>query len=153
MKKSRTVDNIRTEKLAKAYLVNLNNGFHEVTKEIRLQIAEILIKDPKLKNSYDLIMLNEQKDSPIRYLSKNDLKNLKLIEVKSSTRNIPESLQGYYFSIQQREIDLAEKLPDRMIFAFVIFPRNGSNPFYKLMTWEEIQKKAKKMRIQVNINF
>jgi hypothetical protein len=150
---SRTIKNIRTEKRAKEYLVKLNEGFHEITKKARKQILSSLLEVSEFKACFDLVKLKHQRESPIETLSNKELNELELVEIKSSDRNLPLGLKGYYFSIQQREIDLVEKMPERIMFAFVVIPRNGANPFHEVLSWEDILKRTTARRIQININF
>jgi hypothetical protein len=113
---SRTTGNVRAEKKAKQYLVSLGCGFHECASAVRETIATDLIGDRFFLKSFDLIRLPHQHQSPLTSISADQLSKATLVEVKSSSRNIPVGLGGYYFSVQQREIDLAEKLRERLVF-------------------------------------
>jgi|GEM_PF-2724714 len=149
MAESRTTSNVRSEKKAKEYLVGLGVGFHECTNEVRQTIVSDIIGDRIFLKSFDMVLLRAQFASPLSAISAEQLSEAKLVEVKSSSRDIPVGLSGYYFSVQQREIDLAGKLADRLVFVFVVIPDSGSPIHHETMSWDDIKRRAKQMRTQV----
>lgn len=150
---SRSDTNAFTEVEARHYLVRLGKGFHVPALKLRKELLTQLIENPDLIRSYDLIKLNEQRESPLELITPIELEQLKLVEVKSSNRNLNPDLRNYYFSVQEREIQLAKMMGNRFVFVFVIYPRNGSAPFHQEMSWTEIESRTRKKRTQFNINF
>lgn len=153
MAESRTTTNVRSERKAKEYLVGLGGGFHECTNEVRQTIVSDLIGDRKFFKSFDMLLLPIQLASPLAAISSEQLSKATLVEVKSSSRDIPVGLSGYYFSVQQREIDLAEKLAGRLVFVFVVISDAGAPIHHEILSWADIKQRARHMRTQININF
>ncbi len=133
---------------ARKYLVSLNQGFHEVGPNAKNQIKKRYNIEG---GSYDLIQLPTQKScDPLDRLDDNDLDELVLVEVKSSNRSLPQTLEGHFFSLQYSEQLAAQSLGARYIFAFVVIQKDSS-AFHRVLRWQDIWANAKTLHMQWSI--
>lgn len=147
---NRTKENMRTENKAIEYLRNLH--FYSCTLKQKKKILELLGIDQKYKNSFDMVKFKpDQYFDETSLINESLVKRMTLVEVKSSSRNLAKNLEGYYFSLQEREEELARNEKVKMIFVFVVIPRNGNETFYQIRTFKQIMENVKSVRIQKNI--
>jgi len=141
---------MRTEKQAIEYLRKLN--FYSCTLIQKKKILELLGIDQKYKNSFDMVKFDsDQCFTEASEIDEKLVSKMTLVEVKSSSRNLAVTLEGYYFSLQEREEELASNIKVKMIFVFVVIPRNGNETFHQIWTFKQIMENAKSVRIQKNI--
>lgn len=144
-----------TAKRAARYLVQLGQGYHELTPNAKKAIVVYFAEHnrPISKGSFDLIQLPQQRESPLNRLTSDELRQVVLIEVKSSTRDVGEDLRGLFFSFQAAEQAAAQKLDDRYRIAFVVFPPGAERPFVEVMSWRDVWRRARKIYTQWSVQF
>jgi len=141
----------QTPAKARRYLVGLRKGFHEITPQVKRQIAKEYFIQP---GAFDMIRLPKQISlDPIRKLNKDDLEKLTLIEMKSSDLDLDHTLKGYFFSYTYSEQLAAQALGERYQIVFVVLPRGGGKKFYKEMSYGELWSKAMSIHMSWQIRF
>lgn len=81
---------------------------------------------------------------------------LRLIELKTTRKRIRnESLEGFFFGATEREYEMARRLGDRYLFAFVVLStaNDYGRPFAVLLTLDEVERRTQNRRIQYQVNF
>src|SRR5262245_51791895 len=82
--------------------------------------------------------------------------DLRLIEMKTTLKPIQNaSLNGFFFGATKREYDMAEKLGEHYLFAFIVLSSANefARPFAVLLTLDEVKKRTRKLRTQYQVNF
>ena len=78
-----------------------------------------------------------------------------LIEMKTTRASIAdEQLAGFFFGATAREFDLAERLPDRYLFAFVVLDETNSKgrSFVVLLTLAQLEARILRRRVQFQVD-
>ena len=132
--------------------------FQAPTTETKKAILKALgLGDTKLygPQSFDAIMLPEATEPIDESTLPRHLEQIVLVEMKTTKKPIKDAgLAGFFFGATQREYDLAAKLGDKFLFAFVVL--NSANaygkPFAVLLTFAELEHRTRTKRIQYQVN-
>ena len=103
----------------------------------------------KFARAFDLIQATGHINS-VNEITLADTENIRLIELKTTEKYLPNAPKGFFFGATQNEFDLAEQLGDRFAFCFVCL-NEKSRGFY-LLTLAELNKLIVTKRIQHQIN-
>lgn len=81
--------------------------------------------------------------------------SLRLIEMKTTRKPVQnDALRGFFFGATEREYEMARRLGDRYLFAFIVL--NSANeygrPFAVLLPLDEVERRTQKRRIQYQVN-
>ncbi len=132
--------------------------FQAPTTETKKAILKALgLGDTKLygPQSFDAIMLPEPTELIDESTLPRHLERIVLVEMKTTKKPIKDAgLAGFFFGATQREYDLAAKLCNKFLFAFVVL--NSANaygkPFAVLLTLKELELRTRNKRIQYQVN-
>ena len=78
-----------------------------------------------------------------------------LIEMKTTRAAIvDEQLAGFFFGATAREFELAERLPERYLFAFVVLDETSSQgrSFVVLLTLAQLEAQILRRRVQFQVD-
>lgn len=81
---------------------------------------------------------------------------LRLVEMKTTRKPIrDQALNGFFFGATEREYEMARALGDRYLFAFVVLNSDNlfGQPFFVLLTLDEVEHRTRSKRIQFQVNF
>jgi hypothetical protein len=84
------------------------------------------------------------------------LSAIRLVEMKATKKSIRgPALNGFFFGATKTEVEMAEHLGDRYLFAFVVLSSDNEfgRPFARLLTLNELRERTKPWRIQFQVNF
>jgi hypothetical protein len=132
--------------------------FQAPTTETKKAILMALgLGDSKLygPQSFDAIMLPQPSELIDQTTLPRYLEQIVLVEIKTTKKPIKDAaLAGFFFGATQREYDLAAKLGDKFLFAFVVL--NSANaygkPFAVLLTLPELEHRTRSKRVQYQVN-
>lgn len=84
------------------------------------------------------------------------INQVKLVEMKTTRAPIRNAaLNGFFFGATDNEFYLAKALKDRYLFAFVVLSEDNDygQPFFVLLTLEQLQARTRTSRVQYQVNF
>lgn len=79
-----------------------------------------------------------------------ETKSIRLIELKTTEKYLPNAPKGFFFGATKNEFDLAERMGSRYAFCFVCL--NDRSKSYHLVTQSELDKLVVTKRLQYQIN-
>lgn len=110
---------------------------------------EMLGLPKSFSRAFDLIQvpgrINKEEE-----ITLDNAKSIRLIELKTTEKYLPNAPKGFFFGATQNEFDLAELLGDRFAFCFVRL--NERSKGFDLLTLSEVNKLKVTDRIQHQIN-
>lgn len=147
-----TLSNNNTEKEGINYLLQNHTGFFQIDRESKKEILLLLNLDTKYSKTFDLIYIPNLKNTVFidNLKLKTHLKEIHLIELKTTKKYLPENPTGFFFGATKNEFDFAMLLGDRFRFCFVCL--NPKSQSFKLLTLTELERSIKNKRIQYQIN-
>jgi hypothetical protein len=150
----KSLENRKTEN-AGLILLCENPRIQVVTPAIKNRILEVLEVAEYSNRSFDAIMTRVPVPPVTRQSIDELIPDLFLIEMKTTRKPIRDkALAGFWFGATEREFELAARLPDRHLFAFVVL--NSLNvyerPFFVLLTLAQLERRILGKRIQFQIN-
>lgn len=104
--------------------------------------------------AFDAVMT----DSPAPMLTALNLPewadHLHLVEMKTTRKPVDDHLGGFFFGVTERELNLADRLGDRYLFAFVVLNETNmfGRAFFVLLTAEELRARIQTQRTQYQVN-
>ena len=132
-----------------------NPRIQVVTPAIKNRILEVLGVAEYSNRAFDAIMTRVPVP-PVTLQSVEPLiPDLHVIEMKTTRKAIRDrSLGGFWFGATQREFELAARLPERHLFAFVVLSSENvfARPFFVLLTLAQLERRILGKRIQFQIN-
>jgi len=144
-----TLNNNVSEKEALQFLIDSDKNFIHPDKESRKIIMEMMGIDRRYARGFDLVLIpgHTNLEEVIRLV---DIKQITLIELKTTKKKLENNPSGFFFGATQNEFDLAESLGDQYKFCFVsLHPESLS---YKILSVSDLEKIIKTKRIQYQIN-
>ena len=126
-----------------------------VPPAIKNRILELLGVAEYGNRAFDAIMTRVP--SPPVTLGNVDalISDLHVIEMKTTRKVIADgSLAGYWFGATEREFELAARLPEQHLFAFVVLSAVNvyERPFFVLLTLAQLQRiLGKRIQFQINL--
>jgi hypothetical protein len=147
--------NRRTENAALSLLLT-DRRFRSLDSAAKRRLLQVLEIDGEFSTrTFDAVMGDNLPD--VIDHSSIDLvaDRLRLIEMKSTNESIGgRALNGFFFGATKREYDMASRLGERFLFAFVVL--RGDNefgaPFFVLLTLDELEARTRTKRIQYQVN-
>lgn len=110
---------------------------------------EILDLPKTFSRAFDLIQIpghiNTEEEITLA-----ETKNIRLIELKTTEKYLPNAPKGFFFGATKNEFDLAERMGDRYAFCFVCL--NDKSKSYHLLTQSELDTLIVTKRVQYQIN-
>ena len=146
-----TLSNNKTEKEGIRYLTGLRQGFFEVGKDDKKQILALLKIAPKFARAFDLIYIPKSKKIKLNNrLIHVRLKDLLLVELKTTKKYLPNNPKGFFFGATQSEFKFAKLAGDKFRFCFVSLHKRLNS--HSLLTISQLGKIIRNKRIQYQIN-
>lgn len=109
-----------------------------------------MLELPKtFSRAFDLIQIPGHINNETE-ITLDETKNIRLIELKTTEKYLPNLPKGFFFGATQNEFDLAERLGDRYAFCFVCL--NEKSKGFHLLTLSELNKIIRTKRVQHQIN-
>lgn len=146
--------NRKTENAGLAVLLR-DPRFQQLPLQTKKEVAgQIGVPSRFGTQAFDAVMT----DSPAPPLTALNLASwlgsLHLIEMKTTRRAIDDRLSGFFFGVTARELELAELMGDRYLFAFVVLNRSNSfdSEFFVLLTAKELEERIRTKRVQYQVN-
>jgi hypothetical protein len=140
-----------------------NAGLVVLLRDPRFQVVDRSLKGPLLTylgatgfpvQAFDAVMF-EKPAAPITTLLVEGFSDdLRLVEMKTTRKAIKdERLEGFFFGVTESEMNLAAKLGDRYLFAFVVL--NSANvfgeEFFVLLTLDQLTARIRSKRTQFQV--
>jgi len=144
-----TLSNNRTEKAAIDYLVSSDPRFWVPQASSRKYILALMDLPPKYSRAFDLVMVKEAVNVDGEFQVE-DVDDVKLVELKTTRKYLPESPKGFFFGATENEFALARQLGDRFRFCFVCLHPDSLG--YCLLSLEELEALIRTKRTQYQIN-
>jgi len=122
----------------------------------RLIIERLPVKGDFGLQTFDAVMT----PSPTEALTIDNIdehfSSLRLVEMKTTKKAIKdENLNGFFFGATEREYAMAQALGNKFVFAFVVLNSENvhNQPFFILLTLEEVERRTRAKRVQYQVNF
>ena len=144
-----TTSNNASEKEAIQFLLHSDKDFIQPDKEGRKAIMKILGMDKRYSRAFDLVLIKGHTNLESVHEIE-DPKQVTLVELKTTKKNLPHNPKGFFFGATQNEFDLAETLGSQFLFCFVSLHPDSKG--YALKTLEEMEKMIRNKRVQYQIN-
>ena len=144
-----TFENNRSEKEAINYLLNLNDGFFNPSKESRKLLMEKYSIDPKFSKAFDLIKINGHQNVETA-IEVEDLEQITFVELKTTKKKLVNNPLGFFFGATESEFRLASFLGDKYKFCFDSL--HDESLSYSLKSLSEMEDLIMNKRIQYQIN-
>ena len=156
---TKSMDNQGRERDATGRLLEIAHGFQKPDRATKQRILELLSipKDGEwTHHTFDLVLAPVGAaaltvDNVHEYID-----GIRLIEVKATKKAIKNvALNGFFFGTTDRQYQLARAAGERYLYAFVV--DNSENdygqPFYVLLTLEELDRSTQSKRLQYQVSF
>jgi hypothetical protein len=142
-----TLKNNVTENEAVGFLLSQDDRFRVPTKDERKYILELLNLPPTYARAFDLLLFPTPHQGS---LDEAVLKDMILVELKTTKKRLPNNPDGFFFGATENEFQLARMLGDRFRFCFVSLHEETSS--HVLLTLSDLESRIKTKRIQYQIN-
>ncbi|MBT8124766.1 MAG: hypothetical protein KJO81_08080 [Gammaproteobacteria bacterium] len=145
-----TLNNNITEREGLDFVLRQDKYLWNPSKESRKTLLNIFDLDKSFSRAFDLIKVPQLNNGSekLQILSKNDIK---LIELKTTKKHLPNNPKGFFFGATENEFKLAEMLGKQYMFCFVSLHPDTKSLSY--MHLEDMDQFIKSKRIQFQINF
>jgi hypothetical protein len=104
--------------------------------------------------AFDAVRTDEPTD-PITPLNLRQLApSIRLVEMKTTRKPIQDTrLQGFFFGVTESELNLAARLGDRYLFAFIVLNTDNryGREFYTLLTVDQLNERIHSKRTQFQV--
>ena len=110
---------------------------------------EMLELPKTFSRAFDLIQIPGHINTE-EEITLDETKNIRLIELKTTEKYLPNAPKGFFFGATKNEFDLAERMGDRYAFCFVCL--NEKSKSFHLLTSAELDKHIVTKRVQFQIN-
>lgn len=148
------LNNVREDTAINVLLASRRPFFQKPDSATRKRILELLGAQGFSARAFDLVKSKFQLP-PLTVANVHEhIDDLGLVEVKATKAAIEdENLHGFFFGATDNEYKLAKRLGNRYQFGFVVLvPKGGREPFYVLLTLEEVEGRTRTKRIQYQVN-
>jgi hypothetical protein len=137
-------------------LLTSNPRFQVPNAQTKKEILRLLYAPPGVSHrTFDAVRTPE----PVEQINMSNVSRyidvIDLVELKATRKSIRNAaLNGFFFGATKREYDLAASLPERYLFAFVVLSSDNDygQPFFVLLTLEELERRTRTKRIQFQVN-
>ncbi len=142
-----------------------NGGLAVLLTDARFQTVPFLLKRDIAQrfgiyteygtNAFDAVMTPSPSEPLSAFNLDAQVDVLRLVEMKTTRKPIKDSaLGGFFFGATEREYNLARKLGDRYLFAFVVLNKVNvyGREFFVLLTFDELESRTRNKRIQFQVN-
>lgn len=144
-----TISNNKTEKEGILYLQSQDPHFLLPDKVLKKKLLNELELPDKYHRTFDMIYAPEAIiEGDIIKIP--DVKKIKLIELKTTKKKLPNNPKGFFFGATENEFNLAELLGEQYYFCFVCL--HPECPSHKLLSLVELNDIIRTKRIQYQIN-
>ncbi len=147
------------EREALAFVAAAERRFQKPDRATKRRILELL-KLPEggewTDQTFDLVLAPPDADRLTVANADELIDRLCVIEVKATKKPIRNTaLNGFFFGTTDRQYQLARAAGNRYLYAFVGL--NGDNeygqPFYVLLTLDEVERRTQSKRLQYQVSF
>jgi hypothetical protein len=142
-----TIKNNKTENSAVDFLLLSDSRFRRPTKAERKELLIRLSLPTTFARAFDLVLLPNVDYTDIL---KVPLKEIILIELKTTQKKLPENPNGFFFGATENEFNLADRLGEQYRFCFISL--HSESKSFALLTLKELTLKIKTKRLQYQIN-
>jgi hypothetical protein len=152
---TKSASNRLTENLGLVVLLR-DARFQVLARDIKREVAERLGIYSEFKtNAFDAVMTDVPVPPLTAFTLDEHFDKIRLVEMKTTRRPIRDvGLGGFFFGATKREYDLAARLGDRYLFAFVVLSlvNKFGSEFFVLLTHDELEQRTRTKRIQFQVN-
>lgn len=148
------LNNVREDTALNVLLGSRKPYFQKPDVATRKRILELLGAQGFSARAFDLV----KSKFPLPPLTAKNvhehIDDLGLVEVKATKASIEdENLHGFFFGATENEYRLAKHLGGRYEFGFVVLnPKAGRDPFFVLLSLDEVELRTRTKRIQYQVN-
>ena len=104
--------------------------------------------------AFDAVRTEEPADAITMNNLREQAPRLRLVEMKTTQKPIQDSrLHGFFFGVTESELELAARLRDRYLFAFVVLntANRYGHEFFTLLTAEQLDERIHSKRTQFQV--
>ncbi len=110
---------------------------------------EILNIPKTFSRAFDLIQVSGHQNNQ-EEITIDEIQSIRLIELKTTEKYLPNAPKGFFFGATQNEFDLAERMGDKYAFCFVCL--NEKSKGFHMLSLSELNRFVVTKRIQYQIN-
>lgn len=157
-------------RIAYRYLTKLSAGYFRVDSGAKRAILDRIASgdlpgvNPRASfptSAFDMVQVtglrrfNADSLSPhqVKTLSRAELRRLRFVEVKGTTRARDKSLKDVFFSLQYAEQLAAQALGRRYRIVFVAVRHRPHRSFHVALKWQQVWSRARSIHVQFSIRF
>jgi hypothetical protein len=140
-----TLSNNKTESEGLEMVLQTSNDLFRPDWEGRQRIIEVLGLKKTFMKTFDLVRVAGTKSAE-GFLSIKNSDDIKLIELKTTKKRLPNNPHGFFFGATANEFELAEILGPKFNFAFVCL--HPDCPSVKFLTLSQLEPLVRQKRTQ-----
>ncbi len=144
-------NNKRTAEIAAKFLCEIDSSFKILDKKEKGILVSAFASKNKIVygRAFDIIKLRKDVNLMDHKEITENLENITLYEIKSTSRKLKKDFKGYFFSLSTAELLTAQNLREHFKFIFV---NTKSKEFFEL-TLQELFAKSKNIYPSWSISF